>query len=214
MKPSAAPIILIASIVLSLIGLYGLLDQAAKSQSARDILAKSLAQSRAALDSASIREQLVRDSAEVREQERDAAWSNHVRELQAQSQAEIQAAAHASADRARREVEAKLGFNLKLLNESPAVDSSSCRVTMLCTEVVAWEASDSLHRVQMDSASSWSKVQAQACSTKVASVHVERDSVCVSLEPATVPPAPWWKTAQVLVVVAALSSLAGAVAAN
>lgn len=172
-------------------------------------MAVKLKQSQESLQVAKVRESYLRDSVEQLDQERDSQWTIYVRDLRSKSQAEIQVAAHAAARRARLEVEARIGS----IAPDTAIDRSPCTLTFLCTEVIAWQASDSLHRVTIDSSASAANVQAAACSTKVAEVRVDRDSTSVAIVSSIVPQEPWWRTARTLLVVALLSGAAGYTAA-
>lgn len=140
-------------------------------------LESSLRQARLARDSAAAREARVRDSAQQAVAESDAAWGLHVRDLVALHQQELQAATRAAARRARAEVRARAGSE-DLFAEAPDTGSGRppCEVTLTCSEAAAWQASDSLLRFRGDSARAQARVDAAACSSRVAEAVVHQDS--------------------------------------
>lgn len=143
--------------------------------SATQALDEQLHQARIMRDSAQSREARVRDSAQQVIAQQDAAWSLHVRDLVGLHQQELQEVTRATARRARRQVEARVGAPLP-----EVVDSASpCHVSLTCIEAAAWQASDSLLRFQVDSARAQAGVAAAECSTRVASTMVARDSAHV-----------------------------------
>lgn len=172
-------------------------------------LEKQLESSRIAVDSAVSRERLLRDSIELEDQLRERQFTYYVRDLEAMHQEELRAAVRKAASRSRREAV------LKLPDSSfTGKDSAECSLAVPCAEAVALLAGDSLLRTRLDSAASQDVVEAAACSSRVAEVVVQRDSICLAQAPAAGPREPWWRRAQILATVAILSALAGAVAAN
>lgn len=165
-------------------------------------------------DSATSREARLRDSAMQRDQERDAAWSMHVRDLQAMNQGQLQSMARAAAKRARTAVAAKGGVTLLAEASDTGSGRPPCLVSLTCSEAIAQMASDSLLRTRLDSSVTWSTVQAAACTTKVGEARVSSDSACLSTVSSLTPRASWWQSARTLTVAALICALAGAVAAN
>ena len=131
-------------------------------------------------DSAIYRERKVRDSVQQALSEQDAAWGMYVRDLQAKQQSQIQDMARASARRARMDVEARTGSVFAPDPPDTASSSTPCLVTLTCSEAAAWQASDSLKRMQADSSRAMQRAAAAACSTRVAAAMVQEDSIHAS----------------------------------
>lgn len=186
-------------------GLYG----SWKDVQAKWVMEQRIESSRRSLDSATAREQLLRDSIEMDEQLRERQFTSYVRDLEAMHEDELRAAVRKAASRSRRETDLKL-------SESSVVgeDSAECHLSVPCSEVVALLSGDSLLRTNLDSLNAQLFLQAATCSTRTAEVAVQRDSLCLAQAPAAAPREPWWKRAQVLATVVVLSALVGAVAAN
>lgn len=201
--------IVIGLFMLTVLGIASGLYGSWKDIQAKSVMEKRIESSRRSFDSATARERLLRDSIELDEQLRERQFANYVRDLEAMHEGELRAAVRKAAARSQRETD------LKLSDSSVAgKDSAECHLSVPCSEVVALLSGDSLRRTRLDSAASQDVVEAAACSSRVAEVVVQRDSICLAQAPAAGPREPWWRRTQVLVTIAVLSALVGAVAAN
>lgn len=201
--------ILIILAVSVMVPVAGCFHDFSREQDARKAMEQRIESSKRSLDSVTARERLLRDSIELEDQLRERQFTYYVRDLEAMHQEELRAAVRKAASRSRREA------LLKLPDSSVAgKDSAECSLAVPCAEAVALLAGDSLLRTRLDSAASQDVVEAAACSSRVAEVVVQRDSICLAQAPAAGPREPWWRRAQILATVAILSALAGAVAAN
>lgn len=172
-------------------------------------LERQVESSRIAVESSASRERSLRDSIELEDQLRERQFANYVRDLEAMHEGELRTAVRKAASRSRRETDLKLSDSAVM-----GKDSAECHVSVPCSDAVALLSGDSLLRTRLDSLDAQLSLQAATCSTRTAEVTVQRDSLCLAQVPAAAPREPWWRRVQVLITVAALAALAGAVAAN
>lgn len=144
---------------------------------------ESVRQAREQLEAAHVTEMVLRRQLAERHAQDSAAWAAQVVALRTASREAIEAALVRVARRARAEVAERVP------EDSGSSQDSACTVTLSCAAAAGLAANDSLLRLRLDSAGRARRIDSAACSTAVASVRLERDSVALG----RLQPRPWWR---------------------